>query len=86
MLDPFELVPMDIGRTNITDARLRNRWYRDDDLRLRKARELWVLKRNLIEVIIPMRWDTDVKTWVEDKRFKRQHYKSKAAMIRDMKF
>lgn len=71
MIDLFELVPSDI--TDVWDVTMRNRWYEDND-RLRKARELRVKHRDLSETIIPMKWDTEGRTWIEDKSASRIRY------------
>ncbi len=96
MFNPFDVIPADI--TDAMDAWLRNRWYHDPDEEqtehkpgespghLRLARELVVIHRDTDKTEIPMIWDTEARTWVEDKRFKRRKIKSVASMIRDMKF
>ena len=63
MLDLFELIPPDV--TNVLDVTMRNRWISDGE-RLRKARELRVKHQDLAETIIPMKWDVEARTWVED--------------------
>ena len=85
MLDLFELVPPDI--TDVMDVRMTNRWWTDEKTgRLRKARQIRVIHKDLNEITIPMMWDVEKRTWVEDKDFQRHHFKSVASMIRDMKF
>ncbi len=63
MIDLFELVPTDI--TDVFDVTMRNRWYEDGDRR-RKARTLTIKHSDLGETIVPMKWNTETRSWVED--------------------
>jgi len=73
MMNLFKLVPPDV--TDFYDVTMRNRWYtKPDSDRLYKARELRVRHDDLGETYIPMKWDSEARTWIEDKSASRMTF------------